>query len=343
MRKNFYLMAAMAVSTMMITSCSQSDDVNEVAAADVQPLELNSVGVASANTRAGITAAAFSGSEQVGLYIYRGTGIGDSNKAYNEKTSTISTTNVPYAYSNSKWTATQPIILSNVVGKVYSYYPYSASYTGDGTTVPVTVASSQGTGQSDGTADVTEQKDYMYGTVVENISNKANSVSITMKHALVMATFKFANSTTATDKYPGEGKVSKIVLKNKSGVSILKTGNGTMNISTGAITASTTDGTITLTPGSTETLMDVTTASKLPRLLMFPTGATAAGDIQASVTVDGATYTVNLPAQTDGYKAGNNYVFNLELKGTSLEVSKVAITQWVDKDQAKVEVKTPDA
>lgn len=342
--KKFYVMAAFAAAFMGMTSCNNDDDV--VNNSTPNQLQVTAVGLEGIQSRVGITAKAFTEGESLGLYIYRGEGIADQNKAYNELSSTISTTNVQYTEADGKWAAaSQAIILSNVVGKVYAYYPYSSAYTGDGTNVPVSVAASQGTGQSDGTKDATEQADYMYATVVSGISNASNTVALTMNHALAMVSFKFEQTSDGTLTYPGEGKVSSIVLKNADGKSVIKAGDATMHIGTGAITgANAAENGITLSPDATATLMDVEDAEKLPRLLLYPVGADmAAGDAKVTVTVDGNAYTLPIPAVTGGYVAGKNYEYTFTLKGTGLDVTSVSITEWVNVEQTGGDIQTPDS
>ena len=268
--KKIYVMAILMVSA---AGCSHNDEAVNLGNTPT-PLNVQTVGLASM-TRAGITEEAFTGTESLGLFIFRGDGIEATGNDYNDGASLNSTVNVPYVRANESgaWTATQAIILSNVTGKVYSYYPYAAGDNNlDATKIPVSVAANQGTGQSDGKADVTEQADYMYSTTVENISNKNPSVTLTMNHALAMVSFKFVQTSENALKYPGEGKVSSIVLKNKAnGTNVIKTVNGTMHIGTGVITvgnstdavsaADTDGGSITLSPNAEETLMDVTTTS----------------------------------------------------------------------------------
>lgn len=339
--KKFYAMAVMTAMLVGAASCSDNDEVvTEGPGQNNTPvsLKVENVGV-SALTRSGITATTFTNGETLGLYIYRGNGIPE---AYNNTTSTISTMNVPYAQGAGGWSATQPIVLSSTVGKVYSYYPYNATNNSqDGTAIPVKVATAQGTGQSDGTKDVAEQADYMYGTVVENVSNKAPQVSLTMNHALAMVSFKFVQTQDESIKYPGEGKVSSIVLKNKSGKTAIMTGDAIMHIGTGVITGGTA-GSITLTPDATTTLIDVNDAAKLPRLLLYPIAALAADDAEVTVTVDGNDYTVALPLLADGYVKGSNYLYTFTLKGTGLEVTNVTITEWEDTVGGAGDIETPD-
>ena len=188
----------------------------------------------------------------------------------------------------------------------------------------------QGTGQSDGTKDDT-QTDYMWATPVTGISNALPTVDLTMNHALAMVSFKFVQTADNTVTYPGEGKVSKIVLKNKTGKNAIMIGAATMNVADGVITGgSAADAGITLSPNASETLMGVAAAEKLPRLLLYPVAAVAADDAEVTVTVDGNDYTLDIPALAAGYAAGNNYQYTFTLKGTGLEVNSVEITKWVD-------------
>lgn len=328
--KKVYLMAAAFAAMVGATSCSNNDDPVQVAQEDSR-LIVEKIGLSSLNTKAGITATAFTGDEKIGLYIYRGSGIDNAaGNAYNEATSAIPTVNVSYAGKTPFGATSQGIVLSSVVGKVYGYYPYNAANDAqNGTAIPITVADKQGSGQSDGSKDATEQADYMWATPMDNISNANPSVALTMNHALAMVSFKFAQTSVEGMKYPGEGKVSSITLRNKSSKTAIKTGNATMHIGTGAITGATesADG-ITLAPNANETLMDITDAAKLPRLLLYPTPI-AADDAEVTITVDGNTYTLDIPKVEKGYMAGNNYEYTFTMKGTGMEISNVTIKEWV--------------
>lgn len=346
MKSGLFLMAGLALMSAF-TACSNDDEMKAVAQAEGTPLVVQSVGVAEVGTKAGITAGSFSGSETIGLYIYTGAK-GTLSGAYNTASSSIPTVNVPYTQGNP-WTAAQPIILSSTTGVVYGYYPHSGS-AGDGSAVPVSVAADQGTGQSAGTADASEQADYMYATAVENISNKsARIATLTMNHALAMITFKFVQTSDDNIKYPGAGKVSKIILKNVDNTkSALKTGDGRMNIYSGATTGgvatvSSQPASITVQPSTETTLMGETAAAKLPRILVYPNTAVAAGDVEAIITVDGNDYKVPIPAltSTTGWNKGVNYTYTFTLKGTELQVTNVSIAPWVDKAEVGGDIQTP--
>ena len=340
------------------TACSNEDEMPQMAQINGSELVVNNVGVAEVNTKAGIRGTEFTGSEQIGLFIYtgaKGTMTGD----YNTTASTIPTVNVPYGRNAGKWSATQPIILSSTKGVVYGYYPYTSGDTyKTPTAIPVTVAADQGSGQSDGKVDVTEQKDFMYATAVENISNANATIStLTMNHALAMVTFVFQQTSEMNNLYPGEGKVSEIVLKNVDNTkSAVKTGNGTMNSYDGVTTGGSAKvgdlpASITISPAVTKSLMGVTTTNEgtgelpqLPRMLVYPNEGVAAGYAEAIITVDGNKYKVAIPALTitDGkWQKGNNYKYTLTMKGTGLVVENVAIEDWVGQEAGTGTIQTP--
>lgn len=350
MKKSYLLLAGVALMSAF-TACSNDDDMPKVANANGSELIVKSVGVAGIDTKAGIMANKFTNSETLGLYIYKGAGINEGaiasgDEKYNVGDGLVSTVNVPYQTNvgGTSWTATQPIILSNVKGKVYAYYPYAefnnADENGadDGLAVKVSVLAEQGTGQSDGSKDDV-QTDYMWADPKSDVSNASNSVSLTMNHALTMITFKFKQTADNTQYYPGEGKVSEIILRNQTNGHVVKTGAATMNIATGEIDLATADdGQIKLTPNDDETLMGEETASKLPRLLVYPTEENiTANDAEVSVKVDGNTYTVAIPALmvdalASKWLPGKNYEYTLTMKGTGLEISNVEIRQWENKN-----------
>lgn len=337
MKKNLVLMAALAAG-VAFTACQNDDEVNSNDNQLPVALNLESVGLkTTVDSRAGITADAFTSGESLGLYIYNGT----FGTTYNTGAGTNlpSTENVPYTQSESGWDATSPIILSSTVGTVWAYYPYDSNYTGTGADVPVTVNATQ-TCQSDGSKDVDDQKDYMYASKVENVSNKNAEIDITMNHALAMVSFKFVQDDEV--KYPGAGIVNNIVLKNKTGFSVLKTGAGTMDISSGeAVPTGTAAGIITLTPAS-ETLLDVTDETKYPRMLVYPVESIPSTNLELDVTVDGNLYNVVIKDDMlSSFVKGNNYQFTFELKGTELVVKDVSITEWNLKSVTGGELVTP--
>ena len=359
MKKNYFSIAMMAVVVAAgMSSCNNEDTEN--GALQSRTLDAVSVGINTLqDSRAGITAEKFSGTESLGLYVFGGTGIDDvANGNYNIGNSGAlrSTANVKYQRNanTDQWTAPvdKAIILSSKDGILYGYYPW-AEVNADGKAVAIKVNNAQGSGQSNGAADVAEQTDFMWATPITGMNNSTAHVDIKMNHALSMMTFKFVR-----DSYPGEGKISSIVLKNAEGKSTLLTGDATMHIGTGAINnTSSVAGNITITPSDAEPLVDVTAAEKLPRMLVYPTAANVvAGEWQFVITMDTKVYTINVPNKTAAgseYKleAGKNYIYTFKLKGHGFgaddeegrdDIASVTITKWNDVDVEGGDLTSPD-
>ena len=88
---------------------------------------------------------------------------------------------------------------------------------------------------------------------------------------------------------------------------------------------------------------DAAAASKKFSILVFPATDIANGDVKATFTIDGTTYSVNLDAPTgtvtiggnsvdtaDKWLAGVNYQYTVRLSGTGLSISTISVTDWVD-------------
>lgn len=348
MKKSYLALAGLALMSAF-TACSNDDDNFSAAKAGSQ-LVVKSVGVAGVDTKAGITAAAFSGSESIGLYVNNGS----LGTKYDQD---VDYENVKYtATSGQNWTTTSMITLTNVVGTVRAYYPYSddnGAYdvnnpdaANDGTAIKMTVNGSQGTGIAGGAADDPAQIDYMWADPVATASSSAPQVALSMNHALTMLSFQFTND--GMTPYPGAGKVTSIKLSNKSGKTALKTGDATMNINDGTITldASATPASISVAPDAA-TLKNVSDLNDLPRMLVYPANtATAtdieAGDIIAEIILDDVQFTLDLPAISGGFLPGKNYQFNFTLKGVELEVTNVTIKTWQKVPTAAGDIQNPD-
>ena len=345
--KHTYLALAGLALMSAFTACSNDDDL---AATKSNQLVVKSVGLSDVFTKAGITASAFSGSEQIGVYINNG----DLGTKYDHD---VDYENIIYQATNgTDWATTQTITLTNIVGTVRAYYPYSADngvYTpgnddlpNNGTAIKMHVASTQGTGIAGGAADDPAQIDYMWADPVTGVSSSLPDVRLRMNHALAMVSFQFKNSTEVP--YPGVGKISSIKIYNNTGKTALKTGPATFNINDGKITLDVTAALseISVTPDA-ETLKNVTSMNSQPRILVYPGQATgantiAAGDVKAEIVMDGVTFTLNLPAIANGYEPNKNYQYNVTLKGVEMEIDEVAIKPWALEAQDPVDMQTPD-
>ncbi|MGM9796424.1 MAG: fimbrillin family protein [Parabacteroides sp.] len=347
MKQSFALLVGLAFMSAF-TACS-NDDEFAVAKTDNQ-LVVKAVGLAGVDTKAGITATAFAGNESIGLYVNNG----PLGTKYDND---VDYENVKYtANGGANWATESMVTLTNVSGTVRAYYPYSEDngvYTpsdpnvaNNGTSIQLRVNATQGTGIGGVTADDPAQIDYMWATPVENVSSSKPDVSLSLNHALTMLSFQFTNSTEKP--YPGVGKVSKITLKNKDGVTPLKAGLATMNIDNGEITldARAAAAEFSVLPNA-ESLKNVADLNAMPRFLVFPANsATAtninAGDIIAEIILDDVKFSLKLPAIPGGFVAGKNYQFQFTIKGVELEVDQVTIKPWVTIPTSAGDIQDPD-
>ncbi len=354
---NFKIMSlAVMAACVAFTSCSNDEEPSSKGG--VVALSQVNVGINNLSSRAGITAGSFAGNESIGLFLFGGTGVDDaSNSRYNvgDNAALVEPVNVKYtrggegaAENPEWWTSQTPIILSSKEGKLYSYYPYAEGDANkDAKAIPVNVAASQGTGISDGTKDDV-QPDYMYGSVISPVSNKTGHVDIEMNHALAMVSFKFVRNT-----YPGDGKITRIELKNKDGGTYVKNGAATMHIGTGDITGGTA-GSVYCLPNTV--LTDLTASEDIPHMLVYPNATDLGeGDVILSITMDDKTYEIALPnelsATSDVYAwtKGNNYVYTLNMNGYGFGADDedgrddidVTIAQWIEQPAASGDLNKP--
>jgi len=299
--------------------------------------DISSSGV---GTKAGITSGSFSGSESLGVFIFRDL-LGVSYTPGSNTSEHLVTENVEYtATGGVEFASLEPIRLGSAKGTVYAYYPYD-EYTGvvgDGSDIPVYVSENQGTGLNDGRRDDPVQYDYMYATPVENRSNATEetaTANLTMHHVLSMVSFKFLNKDTT---YPGVGVVNKITLQNKPYKQALKSGSGTMNISNGEVIFNAVSfGGISLYPS--KPLLDEEGEVHYPKMLI-PATVFLDDDAELIFTIDDAEYTVDLPAME--MEQGVRYEFPVSISGTELVLGTVSIEEWVTVAMDETEIKEPD-
>ncbi len=175
----------------------------------------------------------------------------------------------------------------------------------------------------------------------------SSSVSLKMKHAMALVSFKVVK-----ENYNNEGKLTKIVLKNKESNTTLNQGDGqaTMNISSGNITLGATAKAATFTrfiyTGTSEnptegyTLINAANSSPAFSILTYPNDTEDKSTIEVVVTVDKQTYSVALPngsaspagsnstSTSQVWAAGKNHLYTLTLKGADLTISNVTIEPW---------------
>ncbi|MCE9273342.1 fimbrillin family protein [Bacteroides fragilis] len=170
--------------------------------------------------------------------------------------------------------------------------------------------------------------------------SKTGKVTLAMKHALAMVSFRvYADHT-----YKNTGAFTKLVLANKSGntKNVLNNGgtNPTMKIKDGTITAGSSPVAVTytrdianytLSKAASSDASAATTAknnAKKASILVLPESTVDKSTVEATLTIDNQDYKVALPGSNSAWKAGENYLYTVKLSGSELVISSVTVTQW---------------
>lgn len=188
--------------------------------------------------------------------------------------------------------------------------------------------------------------DYMYAdqsTAVKasykkDDTSKTGKVTLAMKHALAMVSFRvYADHT-----YKNTGAFAKLVLANKSGgTTILNNGaSPTMKIKDGTITVGQSPAAVTYTrdianytlpKAESSDASAATTAknnAKKASILVLPESTVDKSTVEATLTIDNQDYKVALPSSNSAWEAGKNYLYTVKLSGSELVISSVTVTEW---------------
>ena len=188
--------------------------------------------------------------------------------------------------------------------------------------------------------------DYMYAdqsTAVKasyknGDTNKTGKVTLAMKHALAMVSFRvYADHT-----YKNTGAFTRLVLANKSGgTTILNNGGSpTMKINDGTITVGQSPAAVTYTrdianytlpKAESSDASAATTAknnAKKASILVLPESTVDKSTVEATLTIDNQDYKVALPSSNSAWEAGKNYLYTVKLSGSELVISSVTVTEW---------------
>lgn len=277
----------------------------------------------------------------------------------------------------SKWeSGTDKIYLTNETATIYGYHPaYTPNSDGSMTTNPLKIASvtasstipvtvfpgTPGSKDTYNTIPVADNStvttilsapgevDYMWAedeVSAGNLATASNgkapaspdaSVNLKMKHAMAMVSFRIYNDGT----YANAGKLTKIVLSNRSSNALSQGTSPTMAIKNGTITSGA-EKAVTYTryigdgytlkkqgdAGLTGSDAAKNASSKFSILVMPHNGAK--NTIQVEFTIDGAAYTVDLASKSDAvnWVQGTNTIYTAKLSGKELELSTVTVEPW---------------
>jgi len=296
-------------------------------------------------------------------------------------TSYGNTNNYALYTKNGTWaSSTDKIYLTSETATIYGYHPaYTPGAGGEmatsgtalklttvaeNSTIPVTVfpgtSDSKDTNNTIPTTDNASgttilsapgEVDYMWAEDADNNGNQATasngkaagspdaSVALKMKHAMAMVSFRIYNDGT----YANTGKLTKIVLKNKSNTALSQGTNPVMAIKDGTITSNA-EKTVTFTRfiGDGYTLKKqggsglagadaAKDASSKFSILVLPHNG-AKNTIQVEFTIDNTVYAVDLAANTDAvnWAKGTNTLYTAKLSGKELTLSSVTVEGWGD-------------
>lgn len=167
--------------------------------------------------------------------------------------------------------------------------------------------------------------------------SKTGKVTLAMKHALAMVSFRvYADHT-----YKNIGAFSKLVLANKSGNTTLNNGaSPTMKIKDGTITPGSSPAAVTYTrdianytlpKAASSDASAATTAKNNARkasILVLPESTVDKSTVEATLTIDNQDYKVALPGSGSKWDAGKNYLYTVKLSGSELVISSVTVTEW---------------
>lgn len=167
--------------------------------------------------------------------------------------------------------------------------------------------------------------------------SKTGKVTLAMKHALAMVSFRvYADHT-----YKNTGAFTKLVLANKSGNTTLNNGaSPTMKIKDGTITVGQSPAAVTYTrdianytlpKAASSDASAATTAKNNARkasILVLPESTADKSTVEATMTIDAQDYKVALPGSGSAWEAGKNYLYTVKLSGSELVISSVTVTQW---------------
>ena len=294
-------------------------------------------------------------------------------------TSYGNTNNYALYTKNGTWaSSTDKIYLTSETATIYGYHPaytpgaggeMAASGTAlklttvaENSTIPVTVfpgtSDSKDTNNTIPTTDNASgttilsapgEVDYMWAEDADNNGNPATasngkaagspdaSVALKMKHAMAMVSFRIYNDGT----YANTGKLTKIVLKDKSNTALSQGSNPVMAIKDGTITSNA-EKTVTFTRfiGDGYTLKKqggsglagadaAKDASSKFSILVLPHNG-AKNTIQVEFTIDNTVYAVDLAATSDAvnWAKGTNTLYTAKLSGKELTLSSITVEGW---------------
>lgn len=297
--KNEYYYLAVSLFSILIMGCSNDSGIDTLPPGQMVPVGIRQLSVSGSGA---VTRASKEITEgQMG--VFRTTA--NNYPAQN---------NVPYSYSPSGWSPTNPdnvILVDHREAILVAYYPYQA----DMTSPQITLTSQA----------YSADKDLCYGTASSTINNTNPKGAIfnDMSHAYVR--LKLSIKRHATNYVSGNCNITNVNIKQSTGNNFFV--SRTLDISTGTNGGSATANgwTYALNTGNiaanaTNTAYDV---------LVPP--QPVSGGLTITLTIDGVNRAVTVPAAqfSNNLSAGNQYTISLTITDTAVTPSgNVSITDY---------------
>jgi hypothetical protein len=319
-KKKILLIAVMSIIGLI--SCSK-EDIPEGKTNSSNTLSVSSVSLSTMMTRT--TSSVDVSGSSIGIYQLVGTSYAGDLARYDYTTSWVANVTSPMV----------PIYLNNNTCNVIGFYPWGVAGINKTTTTSYTLPSAITlTSQAYAAA-----QDLSY-QLITGLKNSSYTASFSgMQHVYAKLTFRISRDATT---YGGAADIKKITIGTTTGsnvnvscpIDLTKddgTGTGIQKIY-GTMTA----GQVAVGTGSTNlNTSSVPAATGSPSttyfsqsVLMVPVSSITS-NVAITFNVDGTTLNGTIPfASLAALKQGNEYVVNVLIKGTTLVISGVQVTDW---------------
>ena len=315
MRNRSYTILALAV--LAFAGCSKVEELNNNPDSALQIESVGGVSQYALMQAQPASKAVIDGNTLPGSEATQGIGIfvtAQDGSAYDGHDKGYS--NVKYSFDSGKWSTATPIYLSNTVGKLYGYFPYSEA-ANELTAIPV-ASSLNGT-------------DYLYAAP-NDVSYSQKSVSLQMNHALA----RFHLTIKKGDKYLKDCELSKIAIESNA---IAAT--GTMNITTGAVAGVKTEGTIGSVVFDGDGVTGTVTKEGIEKdILLVPADNTIGKkDLTLTLTIDGSDAKIKFSEEGGlDIRSGIQCNATIEIQDSGIKVIGVGVGLWGEGGSQTVQV-----
>lgn len=313
MRKNIYA-AALAVLTippvLLCGGCSSGTMQEQVSLQESVPLRIDARLDAGMNNHPASRASSTSSIAYDGNIVKLFMIDGGSSASYTNRYAEAYT----YKSAASAWEAVNPIYVDARQANVYACYDPNNVVVFNNSTQTATALKVQ---------DNADAQLWYYDSTHKNISNANATLAFTLKCAYSRLSLKLSKS----DKYTNTCKVSRIIIKPSSGTfyTVAK-----IDIADGALSGSVVSEYSITTTSMQMYTSGLTTSPDESIDLLFPAQKLAASaGLTFTLTVDGNTYSVTVPAgKFNEFKRGVRHTANLVMTENEAVMGSVTTADW---------------